>query len=165
MTKLLGNMQGATADPASKSRFASPEYADKSGREFFEACFRTGILGPEDLGTVVCLGGADSPADRAGIGRGFELPAGSCSYTAPKMGELRKLMNGKERTVLFTFNSANWGSYDSIGYGALVAWSDGAVEYLTLETAAERYEITEAEWADPGQHLFGRKAPFKHTFE
>jgi len=165
MNKLYGAMQEVVTNPSARSRFNRPENADKSGREFFEACFRGGIMGSEQLGTVVSLGGPDAAMDRADFGADFTLPANSCSFTSPKMGKLREAMNAKERTVLFTFNSDNWNNYDSISYGALVAWSDGEVTYITYDDAAERYEITEDEWSDPKQHLFGKKAPFKHTLE
>ncbi|MBZ0136878.1 MAG: prepilin-type N-terminal cleavage/methylation domain-containing protein [Planctomycetes bacterium] len=165
MGKLYSAMQEVVTNPEIKSRFNQGENADRAGREFFEACYRNGVLGSEQLGTVVSLGGPDSAANRADIGKGFALSDSACSYTAPRMGELRKVLNAKERSVLFTFDSDNWNNYDSISYGALVAWSDGEVTYLTFDDAADRYQITEEEWADPKQHLFGKKAPFKNTLE
>ena len=165
MGKLYGAMQEVITNPSIKSRFNQGDNADKAGNEFFEACFRQGVLGSEQLGSVISLGGPDSAADRADVGKDFKLDDNACSYTAPRMGNLRKVLNQKERSVLFTFDSDNWGNYESISYGALVAWSDGEVTYITFEEAAERYDITEEEWADPKQHLFGKKAPFKNTLE
>lgn len=165
MGKLYSAVQQAVLDPATRSRLNRTDNAERSGRLFFESCFRHDILGPEQLGAVVSLGGPDSTADRATLGKGFELPTNACSYTAPAMGKLREVLNGRERSVLFTFNAANWHNYESISYGTLVAWSDGEVTYLTFEDVAERYKITEEEWENPGEHLFGKKAPFKHTLE
>lgn len=165
MGKLYSAMQEVLTNPSVKSRFNRGENADKSGREFFEACFQNDVLGPEQLTAVVSLGGPDSPADRASVGRDFELPENACSFTAPKMGKLREVLNAKERSVLFTFNSDNWGNYESISYGALVAWSDGEVTYITFDDVADRYDISEEEWENPKEHLFGKKAPFKNTLE
>lgn len=165
MGKLYSSMQEVITNPSVKSRLNKTENADKSGTEFFEACFQTGVLGSEQLGTVVSLGGPDSAADRADLDKDFELSSNACSYTAPKMGELRKVLNAKKRSVLFSFDSDNWSNYDSISYGALVVWSDGEVTYIDFEEASERYDITEEEWANPKEHLFGKKAPFQNTLE
>lgn len=164
MHKLFDALQQAGTNPALTKRLNDKDSRDKSGREFFEFLFQSGVLDGNDLNTVVSLGGGDSPAERDSVGKEMKLDAGACSFTAPKVGEFRQLLTGKERTVVFTFNSRNAHNYDSIGYGMLVAWSDGAVDYLTEEEAAEKYQISAAEWADPTQ-LYGKKKPFDHTFE
>ena len=164
MSKLYSALQQTGMDASFNKRFNDKANKDKHGREFFEACFRYGVFDGSEVDSIVSLGGGDSPAERSDVGPKLELDESSCSFTAPKMGELRHLLQSKERTVVLTFNSRNWGNYDSIGYGALVAWSDGEVEYLTAEDAAAEYNITAEEWADPSD-LFGKKKPFLNTHE
>jgi hypothetical protein len=164
MHKLFDALQQAGTNPSFTKRLNDKANRDKSGREFFEYCFQSGLLDGNDLKSVVSLGGPDAAAAREAVGREMKLDAASCSFTAPKLGEFRQLLTGKERTVLFTFNSRNARNYDSIGYGMLVAWSDGEVDYLTEQDAAEKYQISAEEWADPGR-LYGKKKPFEHTFE
>ncbi|MCA8918684.1 MAG: prepilin-type N-terminal cleavage/methylation domain-containing protein [Planctomycetes bacterium] len=164
MGKLVSSLQSTTADAAGKKRLNQKDHLDKSGAQFFEVCFRQAVLGADELDNIVSLGGSNVKADRADLGKDFKLDESACSYTAPKVAEFQKLMQSRERTVLFCFNSRNWNNYDSLNYGTLVAWSDGEVEYLTYEDVADRYEITEEEWNDPSQ-LIGKKAPFDHTYE
>jgi prepilin-type N-terminal cleavage/methylation domain-containing protein len=164
MSKLYSSLQTLTNDGRFTKRANDKANRDKSGRDFFEVCFRHTLLDADQLDQVVSLGGPNSAADRASLGDKFELDAANCSYTAPKMGELKQLLQAKERTVLFAFNSGNWHNYDSIDYGILVAWSDGQFEYLTAIDAAEKYDISAEEWAQPSD-LFGKKKPFNHTYE
>jgi len=164
LNKLYSALQQAGADASYNRRFNDKDNQGAHGAAFFQVCLRGGILGGEDLGSLVSLGGPDSPADRARLGPSFELEPGSCSYTTPNMGQWKPLVQGKERTVLIAFNSRNWDNYDSVGYGALVAWSDGEIEYLTQEDALQEYDISAQEWADPAE-LFCRKKPFLHTHE
>lgn len=71
---------------------------------------------------------------------------------------------GEERCILLTFNARNWNNYPE--EGVIVLWSDGVVgEWLTFDEASENYGITAEEWADPAGKLFGKKAPFQHTYE
>ena len=164
MNKLYSAIQTVANDGSFARKASDKAYRDKSGREFFETCFRTKLLDREQLKQVISLGGPDAVASHSELDKDFMLESSACSFTAPKMGELKQLLLAKERTVLFSFNSRNARNYDSIGYGMLVAWSDGEIEYMTPEYAAEKYEITEEEWENPSQ-LFGKKKPFKHTFE
>jgi prepilin-type N-terminal cleavage/methylation domain-containing protein len=164
MNKLYSALQQAGTDAAFNKRFNDKTNRDKDGREFFEYCFRANVFDGSEVDSIISLDGPDSPADRSSVGPKLELSESSCSFTAPKMGELRQLLQSKERTVVLAFNSRNWNNYDSIGYGALVAWSDGEVEYLTAEDAAGKYDITAEEWANP-ENLFGKKKPFLHTHE
>jgi prepilin-type N-terminal cleavage/methylation domain-containing protein len=164
MNKLYSALQQAGTDASFNKRFNDKANKDKDGHEFFEVCFRGGIFDGSDVDSIVSLGGPDSAADRASVGPKLELEESACSFTAPKMGELRSLLSGKERTVVLCFNSRNWNNYDSIGYGALVAWSDGEIEYITQEDAAANYNISAEEWANPAD-LFGKKKPFLHTHE
>lgn len=162
--KLYASLQSTAADTGQKKRFNQKENRYKAGREFFEVCFRNGSFSGEELDNVVSLGGPDSTAGRAGLGKDFSLAEDACSFTAPKMGEFQQLMQSRERKVLFCFNSRNWNNYNSLGYGTLVAWSDGEIAYLTHSDIAERYDISEDEWNDPGR-LIGKKAPFDKTYE
>ncbi|MCB9895028.1 MAG: type II secretion system protein [Planctomycetes bacterium] len=164
MSKLYSSLQTLANDGTFTKRANQKDNKDKSGHEFFEVCFRHKLLDADQLDEIVSLGGPNTPADRASYGDKFELDPSNCSFTAPKMGEFKQLLQSKERTVLFAFNSRNWHNYDSIDYGILVAWSDGQFEYLTAADAAEKYEISPEEWADPAA-LFGKKKPFDHTYE
>jgi prepilin-type N-terminal cleavage/methylation domain-containing protein len=162
---LHSSLQTAVNDTSLWRKFTSKENKDKSGRAFWDACFRAGILDGGDMSRIVCLGGPDSQMQYHELKGADDLPVESCSLTAPKMGELKQLMNGKERVVLFTFNTRNWDTYDSLGYGTLVVWSDGQVaDYWDRERFNEHWEITEGEWEDPAQ-LIGKKAPFHKTYE
>lgn len=164
MNKLYSALQQAGTDASMNRHFNNPTNADKAGRDFFEVCFQRGVFGSEDVSSVVSLGGPDSRAERSSVGPKMELEASACSFTAPKLGQLRQVLQSKERTVVLCFNSRNWNNYDSISYGALVAWSDGEIDYLTEQDAAEKYDITAEEWANP-KELFGKKKPFVHTHE
>jgi prepilin-type N-terminal cleavage/methylation domain-containing protein len=164
MNKLYSALQQAGTDASMNRHFNNKANADKAGREFFETCFQRGVFGGEDVDAVVSLGGPDSPAERGSIGPKMKLEETSCSFAAPKLGELRQLLQSKERTVILCFNSRNWNNYDSIGYGTLIAWSDGEIDYLTEQDAAEKYEITADEWANP-KELFGKKKPFTNVSE
>ena len=89
-----------------------------------------------------------------------------CSYTGPRADQVREVMarKGKERVILFCFNSRNWNNYPN--HGVLATWSDrDCATYLTLEDMIETYGITAEEWADPAEKLFGKKAPFQFTYE
>jgi prepilin-type N-terminal cleavage/methylation domain-containing protein len=162
MSKLFSAVQSMANEPKFNRRLDGSR--DKSGREFFQACFRANLLDRDQVKQVVSLGGPDSAPRHPDLDKDFELHETACSFTAPKMGELKHLLQAKHPTVLFAFNSGNWHNYDSIDYGVLVAWSDGEVGYLTQDEAAEKWNITPDEWADPKQ-LIGKKAPFDHTFE
>jgi prepilin-type N-terminal cleavage/methylation domain-containing protein len=164
MNKLYSALQQAGTDASFNRRFNDKANKGKDGREFFEACFRGNVFDGSDVDSIVSLGGPDSPAERSSVGPKLELAESSCSFTAPKMGELKALFSSRERTVVLAFNSRNWNNYDSIGYGALVAWSDGEIEYITQEDAAANYNISADEWAKPAD-LFGKKKPFLHTHE
>jgi hypothetical protein len=95
----------------------------------------------------------------------MRVGAENCSYTAPRANELLRVMqfSGRDRCVLVTFNSRNWGNYDM--HGVVASWSDGQIGWLTFEQARDEWGITQEEWADPAGKLFGKKAPFQHTFE
>jgi prepilin-type N-terminal cleavage/methylation domain-containing protein len=165
MGKLYSELQAAANDPSLSRRMNSKDNRDRKGREFFEGCFRSKILDNNMLDNVVSLGGADAKPEAHSLGDDFELDPSSCSFTAPKMGEFKRLLTQRERKVVFAFNSANWHNYDSIGFGALITWSDGATaEYLTAEDAAEYYGIDETEWEAPSE-LFGEVEPFDQTYE
>jgi hypothetical protein len=88
----------------------------------------------------------------------------TCSYTSPMGGEIGKVMMGRESVVTITWNAQNWRNAE--GKKVPVFWSDDdQAQWLTFEEAQSRFGITAEEWADPAGKLFGKKAPFQHTYE
>ncbi|MBK8208084.1 MAG: hypothetical protein IPK87_15010 [Planctomycetes bacterium] len=167
--KQLGDLEtglrNIAVDDAKKKRLKTT-LADASGRDFYEAAFKKKLLDDNLVNKICSLNGTDSPADKSFIDGDGSLSATSCSYTAPKGGELLSLMarKGSKRTVLITFNARNWNNYPNDGVPVL--WSDGETAvFMTFDEAQRDWGITRAEWDDPAGKLFGKKAPFDHTYE
>ena len=142
-----------------------PELAETRGREFYEGAFNHGLLSPEILGKLVSLNGPDSPASKPEPGKPVELLPTNCSYTGPQGNAITQLLQqtGSHRRVLMTFNAENWDNYPD--HGVAVLWSDGEAQWLTQEEAEDDWGITEEEWNNPAEKLFGKKAPFEFTHE
>lgn len=157
----------AAKDEAGKRRIRA--IGKKSGRAFWNECFKTGVLDPELKTKLICLNSAagDTRADDVQFEEPYRgLLIQNCSYTSPMGEEFGAVidMKGPRRTVVFTFNSRNWNSYPDLG--VLCAWSDGSdPDWLTFEKAQAEYGITQEEWDDPAGRLFGRKDPFRYTLE
>ena len=140
---------------------------EASGRAFFNAMFRMGMLDHEYLNKVVSL---DSKQDDSADSAVFEnngpgLAQTNCSYTSPKAGAYSEVtgMKGSKRTVLFTYDTRNWDNYGD--KGVIVCFSDAETpEFRDFATAEAQYGIGAADWARP-QSLIGVKKPFEHTFE
>lgn len=163
--KVHAQLQAAANDGSLNRKFNASDNKEKSGRAFWYACFKGKILDDSLLSSIVSKGGADSAVAKHELDAMTELPAESCSYTAPKMGEFKQLLTGKERVVLFTFNSRNWFNYEGLDRGTLAAWSDGEVaEYWPLDRINEISEVSQAEWDAPAD-LLGKKKPFHKTHE
>ncbi|MCC7510406.1 MAG: hypothetical protein IT464_13680 [Planctomycetes bacterium] len=168
--KQLGDLEtglrNIAVDNAKKMSLKNPTLADASGRDFYERAFKKKLLDDGLVNKICSLNSSDSPADKSFIDGGGSLPSTSCSYTAPRGGELLSLMirKGSKRTVLITFNSRNWNNYANDGVP--VVWSDGETPvFMTFDEAQRDWGITRAEWDDPAGKLFGKKAPFDHTYE
>jgi hypothetical protein len=144
-------------------------HPDASGERFWSILFTTGVLDPSYMKLVSLRSPTDTKPDKAWITTGETLPANGCSYTSPRLGEFRRLLQPSDDGpwVLITFNSRNWNNYPD--KGVMVVWSrqfpDRFVTWLTFEVASEQYGITAEEWADPAGKLFGKKPPFQHTYE
>lgn len=163
--KLHTHLQAAANDNSSSRKFGSADNKDKSGRAFWFAVFKGKLLPDEMLSSIVSHGGPDDAIASHQLGSLTELPEQSCSLTAPRMGEYKQLLSGRERAVLFTFNARNWHNYDSLDRGTLVAWNDGeVVDYWPLDRVNEVSQVTPEDWNDP-QQLFGSKKPFHKTHE
>lgn len=164
--ELHAGLTSIVADPARRDMLRRDDVYELGGERFYEMAFREGLLDSALLGNVVSLNSTtDAKASREFVDNQQSLPANSCSYTAPKAGELAQLLErGQARTVLITFNSRNWNNYSDDG--VIIIWADGNdAEFLTFAEANEQFGITAEDWADPAGKLFGRKAPFQYTYE
>ncbi|MBX3461371.1 MAG: type II secretion system protein [Planctomycetes bacterium] len=163
--QLHSAMQSAANDANHSRKLNAADSKDKSGRAFWYAVFKGKILDESMLTKLVSMGGPDDAVAKHEFASMTELPEQSCSLTAPRMGEFKQLLGGRERVVLFTFNSRNWHNYESLDRGTLTAWSDGEVaEYWPLERINEVAQVSPDEWNDPKQ-MFGTKKPFHKTYE
>jgi hypothetical protein len=148
-----------------KFDFVASHDEEASGTRFWTVCFRESLLEDVLAGRLCSKASVeDSPATASEIASGDAEDW--CSFTAPRLGELKELLSrkGSDRVVLITFNSRNWRNYPA--HGVLVMWSDSECPcYMTSEEANQGFGITPEEWADPAGKLFGKKAPFQHTYE
>jgi prepilin-type N-terminal cleavage/methylation domain-containing protein len=164
---LMSGFQGIAADDAKKKRLRDKDVAAAKGEKFYEAAFKKKLLDDSLLGKLVSKNSTtDSTADKAWIDDpNGELPANSCSYTAPKGSDLLTVMSlkGKNRRVIVSFNSRNWKNYPD--HGVLVQWSDGDVsEYMLAETATgEPWNLDSGAWDENPDDIIGEKAPFDKT--
>lgn len=168
--KQLGDLHQALmmaeADAFHRAQFENSEMRDLTGRTFYEACFRRGILDRELLTKIASLNSeaGDSVSDSAWIDEGRSLDESACSYTSPRAGELSEVLHasGADRCAAIAFDSRNWNNYPD--KGVVVAWSEGGVDYFT-EAAAGDYGLSPEDWAQPGARILGRRAPFQRTHE
>ncbi len=163
---LKAGMQQISVDGAKLNKLKGKDLSSAAGRDFYEAAFKAKLLDDRLLNRMCTLNGTDTPADPGFLSSDGSLPATSCSYTAPRGGELLSVMSRRAhmRTVLITFNSRNWNNYPNDGVP--VVWSNAdAPAFMTFEEAENDWGITRAEWDDPAGKLFGKKAPFDHTYE
>jgi len=171
--KQLGDIMSAfqliQTDSDSLRKMKKPNAKEKGGHDFYEWAIRRGLLDKEILGKIVSLGSkTDFKADldifkKGGSG---ELPDDSCSYTAPRAGELLTVLEGRaeSKVVVITFNRRNWENYPD--NGVIVAWAQGnVIEYMDEKGATDDYSIDTGEWGQPGDNIIGHKAPFHKTHE
>jgi hypothetical protein len=142
--------------------------SEARGREFWQECFRSGILKVDLLPKMVVASGNDFETDRRLLDdpATFVLEPLNCSWTGPQGNECFYLMSarGKNRRVAICANERNWFNHE----GEVISiWSDGEVaEYLILADLNDwGYEITPEQWEAPGAELFGKVKPFDGVFE
>lgn len=164
LVSLVKAMQEVSLDKKHKITLRQ-EMKSSVGRGFWSECFKRRLLEPYYSNNVVSQGPAgDNKASVESVAE-EGLTQGQCSFTSPKGGELLASMElkGNNRAVLFCFDSRNWNNYPK--KGVLVAWSQGEVEYLSPESANERYSISADEWKDPAKSILGTKKPFHRTWQ
>jgi hypothetical protein len=153
-------LQSVAADDMKKRKLR--RHGELAGAELWSAMLRDDMVDGALTPRLVSLNTTtDTPASSP-----HSVGPNNCSYTLPRGDQLMRVMGrrGGERTVLITFNSRNWNNYPN--QGVVVQWSDSEMaEWMTFEQAQADWGITQAEWNDPAGKLFGKKAPFQHTYE
>ena len=167
MKDLVAGLHQAQIDSRQARTLRSEQNRNLAGLEFWQACFKHKLLDEKLLAKLVGLNGDDSALTDL-PSEGAALRPENCSYTAPRMGELREVLNlaGKKKVVLLSHNGRNWGSYARLDYGPLVVWSDSELaEYADAASFKADYKLGDVDWEDPSQRVIGRRAPFHRTFE
>lgn len=164
---LMAGFQNIAADPSKKSKLNKKKNADAKGEKFYEMAFKNKILDDALIPKIVSLhSNTDSKAGKEWLEGDGEMPANSCSYTAPKAGKLMEVMNmkGSKRKVVLSFNSRNWFNYGDAG--VIVQWSDAeTAEYMVLDDAtSDPWNLDEKAWNENPDEIIGEKAPFDKTF-
>jgi hypothetical protein len=166
-SKQVSDLRAGLNKALKRPRFeqVAREHATASGHECWSVLLGQGVLDEALMTRLVSIQSeTDSKADKLWIEEGGSLPSDACSLTAPKLGDLKGLIDGREHCVIATFNARNWNNYPDDG--VIVIWADrNDAEWLTLDVANEQYGITAEDWADPAGKLFGKKAPFQFTHE
>jgi hypothetical protein len=141
---------------------------DAAGRAFWSECLKQQVLDAEFAGKLASL--ASIPGDTPSDGKWLDEENGKleqrhCSYTSPKAEMLNAALNlkGSKRTVVFAFDSRNWNNYGK--KGVLVAWSEGAADFLTESELADAWEYPAENWKDPAGKIIGQLKPFNYTFQ
>jgi len=155
----------ATIDEGTRKKLKMEHIAETKGHGFWEAMFKYKVLGREVLRRLVSKGGSDTAADSRWLDEeGGRLAIDSCSWTSPRARNLFEVLGarGKDKAVVFSFNTRNWNNYPDAG--VLVLFSETDVpEYVTPETLKDYgWEISPEEWQNPSP-LFGLKRPFDGT--
>ena len=162
---IMQAIQQIPIDQKNKQRLQSAHIKETKGYKFFEACIKNKILDTEILSKLVSLNSkTDTKAGAEWVESG-EMPETSCSYTAPKAGDLLKIMGwkGAQKTIILCFNERNWNNYDD--EGVLCYWSEGdTADFITAEDAQATYNIDKTTWAAPSE-IIGQKKPFNNTFD
>lgn len=164
---LMAGFQNIAADSAKKEKLRKKEVKDTKGEGFYEAAFKYKILDDALIPKIVSLhSNTDSKAGKEWLEGDGEMPANSCSYTAPKGGKLLEVMNlkGSKRKVILSFNSRNWSNYGDAG--VIVQWSDAeTAEYMTKDIAtSDPWNLDEKAWNENPDEIIGEKSPFDMTY-
>lgn len=158
-------VQLVQTDKAKRGRLTKTGVKDASGYEFYSIAIKKKILSDELLSKIISLGTTtDEAADSSVMEEGGSgLSEINCSYTAPKGGELMKMMKlkGSKKKVLICFNTSNWGNYDG---AVIVQWTSGEVaDYVEFDDLPESADIDAGAW-ETGDGIIGEKAPFDKTY-
>ncbi|MCA8937372.1 MAG: hypothetical protein KDB68_14330 [Planctomycetes bacterium] len=135
------------------------------GAKLFGEGVKRGLFDREIILLLALSGGPDHAANPDTVAETGQLPADCCSYCSPPASEfLMSLgMKGKRRRVVLCPNARNWVLF---GEAVPMIVSDRhEIQWVTWADLSEEFGITEEEWADPAGKLFGKKAPFQHTYE
>lgn len=166
---LYNNIQmAATMDEKAREKLIRGPMAEKRGREFWQGCFRHKILPNDMLPKMVASAGNDIEMNRRSLDdrNEFVLDPLGCSWAGPQGNEASALMRarGKARRVVICANSRNWFNFED---EVITIWSDGEVaEYVSREGLSEwGHDISEEQWNDPGNQLFGTVKPFDGIFD
>jgi hypothetical protein len=165
---LMASLNLIQSDDSKRRKLRADNVKDTQGRQFYEAAFNRKLLEDDLANKLVSL---NSKTDKKADGLIFSdgdgtLEEFNCSFTAPIASELLSVMRrkGSERAVLITYNARNWNNFPTLG--VIVQWSDAEKPvWMNFEEAQRDWGITAEEWADPAGKLFGKKAPFQHTYE
>jgi prepilin-type N-terminal cleavage/methylation domain-containing protein len=155
-------------DERTKETLGRGPVAEKRGREFWEGCFKHGVLGADMLPKMISKSGQDIEVDRRALDNPetFILDPMGCSWTGPQGNECGTLMTrrGKARRIVICANERNWFNHDD---EIIAMWSDGEVaEYTSLEQLQQwEYQITPEQWQAPAAELFGKVKPFDGVFD
>ena len=165
---LMAGFQNLAADDSKKKLLRHKDVKDTKGEKCDEAAFKKKLFDDGLISKIVSLNSkTDAKADKVWIEEGGEMPANSCSYTAPAASKVLSVMSmkGNKRTIFLTFNSRNWSNYPDAG--AIVQWSDGdTAEYMTKETATDDpFNLDGETWDNNPSEIIGEKKPFDNTFE
>ena len=158
--------QNIAADSSKKDKLRSKAIKDARGEELWMQMLQNGMIEPEMSKRLVSL---NSRTDSVLASSQVTSAAGStghCSFTAPSGARLLQTlsMKGPKRCVVITLNSRNWNNYPDAGVPCV--WSDSdIVTWMKFEEAQRDWGITADEWADPGNKLLGKKAPFENTYD
>lgn len=163
---LMQAIQQIPIDNKKKRELQGSTLKDAKGQKFYELCIKKKLLDPEVVNKLVSLNSkVDTKAGTDWIESG-EMPANSCSYTSPKGSDLLSVLNskGNQKTVVLTFNSANWSNYEN--EGVIIYWSDAdTAEYMTADNASSSWNIDAATFKDNAKDIIGNKKPFNRTYE
>lgn len=135
------------------------------GEQFWARALRDQVIDQDMLHKLCALTGPDMHPHREGFLSQTTKYQAWCSYTSPIAVEVEGLFaKEKPRCVVVCFNARNWNNRPDLG--VMVIWSDSEEpQWLTFEQARADWGITAEQWADPAGQLFGKKAPFQHTYE
>lgn len=163
---LMQAIQQIPIDNKKKKDLTGPTLKDAKGQKFYEQAIKKKLLDSEVVNKLVSLNSkVDSKAGTDWIESG-EMPANSCSYTSPKGSDLLAVLNSKgaNKTVVLTFNSANWGNYEN--EGVIVYWSDAdTAVYMLADEAQSTYNIDQETFKSNPKDVIGNKKPFNRTYE
>ena len=140
------------------------------GRALCEQLIRAGHLDPEPMLTVTDPGAGSGPKSRAALTE-FVLKPDQFPLAVTELREILRQDEGER--LLAVYNARHWNHAEE--HGVLTIWvvykgnasivPSVSARWLTFEQASKEWAITEEEWNNPAEKLFGKKAPFEFTHE